>query len=159
MSVYSPKLNEFEFKPGPIFANIVLADEMGDEAVHRMLIQRVGPVDLLHDAVVEHGDAVRHGERFTLIVGDVDDGDAHRLVQLLDLQLHLLPQALVQGAKRFVHQHELRIENQGAGQRHALLLTAGQLPGPPVRQGFHLDHAQRRSHALLRFGLVRAADG
>ena len=28
MSIYSPKLNEFEFKPGPIFANIVLADEI-----------------------------------------------------------------------------------------------------------------------------------
>src|SRR5262245_9233648 len=28
VSVYSPKLNEFEFKPGPIYANIVLADEI-----------------------------------------------------------------------------------------------------------------------------------
>jgi len=28
VSVYSPKLNEFEFKPGPIVANIVLADEI-----------------------------------------------------------------------------------------------------------------------------------
>jgi MoxR-like ATPase len=28
VSVYSPKVNEFEFKPGPIFANIVLADEI-----------------------------------------------------------------------------------------------------------------------------------
>src|SRR5262250_2019253 len=28
VSVYSPKLNEFEFKPGPIFSNIVLADEI-----------------------------------------------------------------------------------------------------------------------------------
>lgn len=28
VSVYSPKLNEFEFKAGPIFANIVLADEI-----------------------------------------------------------------------------------------------------------------------------------
>src|SRR6187549_1449816 len=28
ISVFSPKLNEFEFKPGPIFANIVLADEI-----------------------------------------------------------------------------------------------------------------------------------
>jgi MoxR-like ATPase len=28
VAVYSPKLNEFEFKPGPIFANIVLADEI-----------------------------------------------------------------------------------------------------------------------------------
>src|SRR5215470_12549182 len=28
VSVYSPKRNEFEFKQGPIFANIVLADEI-----------------------------------------------------------------------------------------------------------------------------------
>jgi MoxR-like ATPase len=28
VSIYNPKLNEFEFKPGPIFANIVLADEI-----------------------------------------------------------------------------------------------------------------------------------
>src|SRR5499427_9941591 len=28
VSVYSPKLNEFEFKPGPIFSNIILADEI-----------------------------------------------------------------------------------------------------------------------------------
>jgi MoxR-like ATPase len=28
VSVYNPKLNEFEFKHGPIFANIVLADEI-----------------------------------------------------------------------------------------------------------------------------------
>jgi len=28
VSVYSPKVNEFEFKPGPIFANVVLADEI-----------------------------------------------------------------------------------------------------------------------------------
>jgi len=28
VSVYSPKLNEFEFKPGPVFANIILADEI-----------------------------------------------------------------------------------------------------------------------------------
>src|SRR5437762_8650350 len=28
VSIYSPKLNEFEFKPGPIFSNIVLADEI-----------------------------------------------------------------------------------------------------------------------------------
>jgi MoxR-like ATPase len=28
VAVFNPKLNEFEFKPGPIFANIVLADEI-----------------------------------------------------------------------------------------------------------------------------------
>lgn len=28
VSIYNPRLNEFEFKPGPIFANIILADEI-----------------------------------------------------------------------------------------------------------------------------------
>src|SRR5215510_8424248 len=28
VSVYNPRLNQFEFKPGPIFSNIVLADEI-----------------------------------------------------------------------------------------------------------------------------------
>src|SRR5690349_14111704 len=28
VAVFNPKLNEFEFKPGPIFSNIVLADEI-----------------------------------------------------------------------------------------------------------------------------------
>src|SRR5437762_11525843 len=28
VSIYSPKLNEFVFKPGPLFANIVVADEI-----------------------------------------------------------------------------------------------------------------------------------
>src|SRR2546423_12490618 len=28
VSVFNPKRNEFEFKPGPIFSNIVLADEI-----------------------------------------------------------------------------------------------------------------------------------
>jgi hypothetical protein len=68
-------------------------------------------------------------------------------------------QALVQGAERLVHQHELGVENQRAGQRHALLLAARQLPWPPVRQGFHLDHAQRRPHALARVRLVDLANG
>ncbi|MGY3235295.1 hypothetical protein ACVMAJ_002185 [Bradyrhizobium sp. USDA 4448] len=35
----------------------------------------------------------------------------------------------------------------------------GELPGPPLRQGFHLDHAQRRADAVLRFGLARVAHG
>src|SRR3977135_1025147 len=28
VSVFNPKSNEFEFKPGPIFSNVVLADEI-----------------------------------------------------------------------------------------------------------------------------------
>ena len=69
---------------------------------------------------MEHRHPIGHGQRLTLVVGDVH-GDAEALVQVLDLHLHLLAQLLVQCAQRFVHQHQLRLEHQRAGQRHALL--------------------------------------
>ncbi len=48
---------------------------------------------------------------------DIDDGHAEPLVQLLQLELHLLPQLLVERAERLVHQHEARLEHQGPRQR------------------------------------------
>jgi hypothetical protein len=56
---------------------------------------------------VEDGDAVRHGQRFRLVVRDVHDGHAELLVQVLDLELHLLAKLLVERAERLVHEHEL----------------------------------------------------
>ena len=79
---------------------------------------------MLDAAIVEHGDAVRHGQRLALIMGDIDHRDAEAFVQALDFELHMLAQLLVQGAKRFVHQDQLGIEHQRAGQRDALLLAA-----------------------------------
>ena len=49
------------------------------------------------------------------------------LVEVADLELHLLAQRLVQRAERFVQQHDRRFEDQRAGQRDALLLPAGEL--------------------------------
>jgi hypothetical protein len=60
-------------------------------------------------------------------VGHVDHGHAQALVQVLDLHLHVFAQLLVERAERFVHQHQLRFEHQRPGQRHTLLLAAGQL--------------------------------
>ena len=67
-------------------------------------------------AVVEHRDPVRHGQRLGLVVRDIDDGHAEPLVDVLDLELHLLAQLLVERAQRLVHQHQLGLEDQRAGQ-------------------------------------------
>ena len=61
-------------------------------------------------------------------------------MDVLDLVLHLLAQLLVERAERFVHQDELGIEDQGAGDRHALLLAAGHLVGAMEEQAQHVLH-------------------
>ena len=56
----------------------------------------LGFVDLPEAAVVDHCDAVRHGQRLALVVRDIDRGDAEPLVQVAHLDLHLLAQLLVE---------------------------------------------------------------
>ncbi len=63
-------------------------------------------------------------------------------MDVLDLELHLLAQLLVEGAQRLVHQHQLRLEDQRAGQRHALLLAARELGRAPIAEGAELHHVE-----------------
>ena len=86
-----------------------------------------GRAQLLDPALVEHGQAVAHGQRLLLVVGDVDEGDADLALDPLELQLHLLAQLQVQGAERLVQQQHLRLVHDRAGQRDPLPLAAGQL--------------------------------
>ena len=66
--------------------------------------------DLDDLALVEDGDAVGERQRLLLVVGDEDGGDADLALDLLQLDLHLLAQALVERAQRLVEQQE-----RGAG--------------------------------------------
>ncbi len=116
---------------------------------------------MLYHAVVEHGDAVAHGQGFALVVRDVDEGDAELLVQVLQFDLHVFAQLLVQRAQGLVHQHQLGFEHHGPGQRHALLLPARELGGVAVLLAAQLHHVQRTGHALdaLVLGHVAHAQG
>ena len=57
-------------------------------------------------------------------MGDVDRGHAQLLVQLAQLNLHVLAQLFVQGRQRLVHQHDAGLKHHGASQGHALALAA-----------------------------------
>ena len=48
-------------------------------------------LDMLDRAARHHRDAVRHGQRLFLVVGDEDGGDAVLALQALDLDLHRCP--------------------------------------------------------------------
>ena len=60
---------------------VVLADELGDEAVFRLFVKLRGRCQLLDAAVVEDGDAVGHGQRLALVMGHIHDGDSKLVVQ------------------------------------------------------------------------------
>ena len=106
--------------------------------------------------MIENGDAVAHAERFFLIMGHKDEGDAQPPLQIFQLHLHLLAQFQIERTQRLVKQQHPRLVNQRPGQRNALALTAGELRGfAPFKTG----QAHKFEHLLdpqlpLAFGYL-----
>ena len=82
-------------------------------------------------------------------MGDVDGGDAQRLLDAADLGAHLHAQLGVQVGQRLVEQQHARLHNQGAGQGHALLLAAGELVGHALLHAGELHQLQYLRDPLL----------
>ena len=127
---------------------VVLADEPRHETPHRLFVQLFRRGHLLQRAVVEHRHPVGEHHRFLLVVRDIDEGDPERPLDAADLVLHLLPQPPVEGAERFVHEHQVRLEHQCAGDGHPLLLPAGELPGLAVLETLQPHQLERPVHLL-----------
>jgi hypothetical protein len=72
-----------------------------------------------------------------------------------DFGAHLQPQLGVEVRQRLVHQHQRRLDDDGAGDRHALLLAAGKLARQFLRVPVELHQRQRRvDRARCRFGFA-----
>ncbi len=99
--------------------------------------------------VVHDRDAVGHGKGLFLVVGHKDKGDAELALQVFEVALHLFAQFEIQGAEGFVQQEHGRPVDKGAGQGHALLLSAGQSVGHAFHQPFQLHQAQGLGDALF----------
>ena len=104
-----------------------VADEIGDEGRARTAVDLLGRADLLDGAVAHHDDAVGHGERFLLVVGDHDGGHAQALLQGAHLVAQPDPDLGVERRERLVEQQQLRGSRERAGQSDALLLAAREL--------------------------------
>ena len=87
--------------------------------------------------------SIGHGQRLLLVVGDDHEGDADLVLQAHQLELHLLAQLLVERRERLVEQQHLGPLDQGAGQRDALALAAGELLGLARLQAVKADHGER----------------
>ena len=134
------------------------ADEAGDEFGLRPLVDVFGRAGLLDPAVVHDDDDVGRGHGFGLIVGHVDRRVAELVVQPADLETHLLAQIGVEVGQRLVEQQDLRLDHQGAGQGHALLLAARELAGIALRQRRELGGREDRRTRVrdLRSGSLRS---
>ncbi len=122
--------------------DVGLADEVGHKGVFGLVIDVLRGADLLDPARVHHHHCVGHGQGLLLVVGDVDKGDAHGLLDALQLVLHILAQLQVQGAQGLVQQQDLGPVHQGPGDGHPLLLPAGELGDPALFKALQVDHLQ-----------------
>src|SRR6516165_11166255 len=103
-----------------------LSQEQLRALVLRMLEERLRLVDF-DDLPIRHENAsVSHLTRKTHFVSDDQHGDA-RAGELDHGVEHFLDHLGIERRGRLVEQHDLRAHAQGARDRHALLLAAGQL--------------------------------
>ena len=92
-----------------------------------------------------------------MVVGDEHERDAHFALQGLELLLHLLAQLEVQRPQRLIQQQHLGLVDQRTGQRHSLLLAAGELVGPALLHPGQAHHPYGLGHPLRQFGILDPA--
>ncbi|ELY62173.1 phenol hydroxylase [Natronolimnohabitans innermongolicus JCM 12255] len=115
------------------------ANEAGDEQVRRLVVTLEGRRDLLEFPGVEDGDAVGHRHCLGLVVGDVDDRRPQFAVESLELRAHVHSELRVQVGEWLVHQEDVGVAHDGAGDRDPLALSAGHLVGHPIEHTLELD--------------------
>ena len=86
-------------------------------------------------------------------MGDVDERDAHFLLQRLQFDLKSLAQLGVEGAERLVKQKHGRVQDEGPGERDPLLLATRQLAGTAFLVSLELHQGERLRHSPPRPGL------
>jgi hypothetical protein len=119
-----------------------LAQEVRDVARDRPLVELARRAQLLDPPGVHDRDGVGHRHGLLLVVRDVHERAAHPVLDPLELQLHLPAQLEVERPERLVEQQHLGLVDEGAGHRHALLLTAGQLAGLAAAEALQLHQRQ-----------------
>ena len=124
------------------------AEELTDEAATRAFVNGARRVDLTQATLMDHGDAVGHGQRLALVVRDADCGHAETFVQGAEFDLHMVAQLLVERRERFVHQQDAGLKDDRAGKGDALALPAREFRDAAVVESFQPDGLQCSAYAL-----------
>ena len=86
-------------------------------------------------------------------MGDIDGGDAYLLLDAADLRAHGDPELGVQVGKGLIEQKHRGFDDQGPGQGHPLLLTAGELVGHTALHPRQLHQVKNGHNPFFDLGL------
>ena len=111
------------------------ADEPGDEAVHRAVVELGRRAHLLHDAVLHDHDAVGQAHGLFLVVGHVHHRRTKATVEEAELRAHLATELRIEVRERLVEQEDRRVAHDRPADRDALALAAGEFTRHAVQQG------------------------
>ena len=103
------------------------ADEARDEDRGGARVELGGRGVLLDAPVAQEDDLVGHAHGLGLVVRDVHHRDAELLLEAADLAPHLETELGVEVGERLVHEAHGRLGDDGAAERHALLLASREL--------------------------------
>ncbi len=106
---------------------VVVADKTGGEYIHGRGVEGFGVTALDDLALVHQENPVGHGQRFFLVVGHENRGQAQFALDLADLFAQVFANPCIQRRQRFIQQQQARTGHQRAGEGHALTLAAGHL--------------------------------
>ena len=134
------------------------ADEAGGEAGCRARVDLGRRRVLLDMAVAQQHDLVGHAHGLGLVMRHVQHGDAKPALQRQDLAPHVGAKLRIEVRQRFIHQADRRLGDDGAAERHALLLAAGQLAWLALQQMPDAEdlHRARQPARALGCGTRRA---
>ena len=128
------------------------ADEAGYKRVHRVVVELQGRAHLLNAARAQHHDLVGHGHGLHLVVGHIDHGGLQPRMQIADLRPHRYAQFGVQVRQGLIKQEQFGFAHDGAADRHALALPAGQLGWLALQQLPQPQQRGRRADLGLDLG-------
>src|SRR3954447_12727452 len=126
----------------PAAQHVGVTDKRGNEALQRSAVDLLWRAELANSPLRHYRQPIGKAQRLALIVGDEDGGDPQLALDFPQLHLHRRAQVLVERRKRLVEQQYGRIDHERAGQRHALLLSAGELARLATRQASELAQTQ-----------------
>ena len=117
--------------------------KIGDKARAGASVNFLRRTVLLDPPHVHDGDVVAEHQRLFLIMRHKERGDLHLPRELMQFDLHGLPELAIERAERLIQDQNARLNRQRPCKGDTLLLTARHLRRIPIRhliQPHHLEH-------------------
>ena len=122
-----------------------MADEIGHKTAFGLVVEGIGRIPLLDDAIRHDANLVCHGKGFVLVVRNEQGSNAFMLQDVANFNGEFFSQFHIQVGKRLIHEQQARLWGQCTRQCYALLLATRKF----VRIGLGSSGKSNRFQHLL----------